>query len=156
MPTSEALNYRNIGFFRRHYRPRNRLASSPLDAAPLANVILLVFLFFIVNSSFVLQPGIVVNLPDTSFTSGVPFGSMVVTISQEGMVFFNDERTTLEGLAQAFSQAAHSKPDSALIIEADGRVRHERLVRIYNMAMQAGIRRVALATRVTTVAPQAP
>jgi hypothetical protein len=29
---------------------------------------------------------------------------MVVTISQEGMVFFNDERTTVKGLAGAFQQ----------------------------------------------------
>jgi biopolymer transport protein ExbD len=141
---------------RRRFRPRHRLAAGRLDAAPLVNIALLLFLFYMVGSPFVLQPGVIVNLPGSSFHAGAPYGAMVVTISQEGMVFFNDERTTVKGLAAAFQQAAHDAPDSTLVIEADGGVRHSLLVDIYNMAEAAGIRRVALATRVTAPAATGP
>ena len=141
--------YDRISRLRRRFRPENRVARGLVDAAPLVDVALLLFLFFFVNSSFVIQPGIIVNLPESSFLSGARYGRTVVTISQEGMIFFNDERTTLEGLDSVLSQAVHDNPESTLIIEADGRVPHRKLIEIYNMAMEAGIQQVALGTRVS-------
>jgi biopolymer transport protein ExbD len=138
-----------INFLRRRFRPRRRLFSGPLDSVPLVNVVLLLVLFLIIHSSYVVQPGITVDLPAAPFVSGAHYGAMVVTVSQEGLVFFNDERTTLEGLGAAFSQAAFDQPDSTLVIEADAQVRNATLVRIYNMAMSAGVKKVVLATGVT-------
>ena len=136
------------GYFRRKFRPNQRLFKGPLDVVPLVNVVLLFMLFIILQSPFVMQPGIVINLPTSSFASGVPYGAMVVLISQEGMMFFNDERVTMEGLSAAFAQSAYEHPDASLVVEADGRVQHSVLVQIYNMAMAAGIKNVVLATRV--------
>lgn len=138
-----------LSYLRRKYRASQRVFKGPLDVVPLVNVVLLFMLFFILQSPFVMQPGITVNLPTASFASGVPYGAMVVMISQEGMVFFNDERTTMEGLSAAFSQSVYDHPDVSLVIEADGRVQHSALVHIYNMAMAAGIKNVVLATRVS-------
>ena len=139
-----------ISYFRRKYRPNQRVFKGPIDVVPLVNVVLLFMLFFIIQSPFVMQPGITVNLPTSSFTAGVPYGAMVVTVSQEGLVFFNDERTTLEGLGAVFAQAVFDHADSSLVIEADGRVQHSTLVQIYNMATAAGIKSVVLATRISS------
>ena len=143
-------------YLRRRFRPRARPISRLVSVAPLVNLALLLFLFYVANSRFVLQPGIVVDLPVASFESGTQIGPMVVTVSQEGLVFFNDERTTLDGLEAAFAQAVHEHPGASLVIEADGRVQHNTLVNIYNMAMAAGIRQVALATRIQTAGPAIP
>lgn len=140
-----------ISYLRRRYRPHERLFKGPIDVVPLVNVVLLFVFFFILQSPFVMQPGIVVNLPTASFASGVPYGALVVTISQEGMMFFNDERMTMEELGAALAQAAFDQPDASLVIEADGRVPHSTLVQIYNMATAAGIKSVVLATRVPAV-----
>ncbi len=150
--TSRPL-YTRISKLRRRYRPENRIARGIIDAGPLVDVALLVFLFFLVNSAFVLQPGIIVNLPESAFVAGTQYGSMVVTISQEGLIFFNDERTTMEGLGLSFAQAVHEDPNAPLIIEADGRVRHRALVDVYNMAMDAGIKEIALGTRISSARP---
>ncbi len=139
-----------ISMLKRRYHPENRIAHGLIDAAPLADVALLIFIFFLARSPFVLQPGIVVDLPAAEFTSGTAYRGMVVTISQEGMIFFNDERTPHDGLASAFSQAIHENPDGVLIIEADSRVRNSTLVDIYNMAVAAGIKEAVLATRVSS------
>ena len=145
-----------LSYLRRRYRPHVRVVCGPLEAIPLVNVVLLLLFFFMINSSFVLQPGVVVNLPASTFTSGAPYAAMVVTLSQEGLVFFNDERRTLEGLAPAFAQAAYDHPDTALIIEADDRVQNGTIIQIYNMAMSAGIRKVLIATRVSADARSKP
>jgi biopolymer transport protein ExbD len=137
---------------------RTRLA--PLDGRPnpvaLITVALLVFLFFLLHASFVVQPGIRVELPAGPFEAGARYDALILTLSQEGMVFFNDSRTTLEGLPLAFRQAAHDRRDATLIVEADERVPYQRLVAVYNMASEAGIRRILLATRVAAPAGEPP
>ena len=119
-----------------------------LEAAPWINAVLLFFLFFIVNSGFVLQPGISVDLPSAPMVGGASYGSPVVTVSQEGLIFFNDERTTMDGLSTLFTAMPEDQKSASLVIEADGKVSHERLVQIYTMALKAGVKRVVLATRI--------
>jgi len=131
----------------RHFRSRLRPARGPVEAVSLVNVVLLLLLFFMLNSGYVLQPGLVLDLPEAVFTAGARYGALVVTLTQEGMVFFNDERTTLEGLESGFAQAVFEQPEATLMIEADARVNHGTLVQIYNMAAASGIHKVVMATR---------
>ena len=134
---------------RRRYQPRRRMDRHFMDIAPWVDVALLVMLYFMIHAPFVLRPGIELDLPVAPMTAGAPYGSPVVTISNEGLMFFNDERTTMSGLASGFQRIAETTPDAVLIIEADTRIQHLRLVEIYNMATQAGIHKVILATRVS-------
>ena len=152
MALSSAPHQPPLFIFRRCFQQSNRRPRAVFDALPLLDVILLLFLFLLMQSSFVLQPGIRVELPVAPFSDGTPFGELVVILSQEGMVFFNDERTTLEGLGAAFKQAVHEHGQNTLLVEADGRVRHEALITIYNTAREAGIREIILANR--TPAPE--
>lgn len=145
---SPALRDR-LFYFRRRFHASHRTLRGLLTVAPWVDVVLLVLLFFMVSSSFVIQPGVVVNLPAAPLTGGVRYGSLVVTIPQEGMYFFNDERMTQDGLAGALARAAREQPDAALVVEADGRVAHATLVQVYTLAQNAGIRDVVLATRMT-------
>lgn len=139
-----------IGFLRRRFMPYRRMFRGPLALVPLLNVVLLLAMFAVLNSAFVMRPGVVVHLPSSPFVSGTQYSALVVTVTQEGLVFFNDERTTLDGLQASFAQMAFEHPDMPLVVEADSRVPHSTIVRIYNMAMGVGIRKVLLATRVAT------
>ena len=131
----------------RRFPVRHRRVCGPLALVPLLNVVLLAWLFYVVNSAFVLQPGIVMDLPSAPFAEGARFGTLVVTLTQEGMIFLNDERVPLDQLPDVLKKAVPDPSSSALLIEADGRVRHRALVDIYNMAADAGFREVTLATR---------
>ena len=135
-------------FFPRMFQARSRRLVGPVDAMPFLNVILLAFFYYISQAPFVLQPGVRLDLPSAAFHDGVPYDALVVKVSQEGMVFFNDQRATLGELRAGPRQATHDRRDPALIVEADGGVQHRTLVEIYNMAIGAGIRRVSLATRI--------
>lgn len=134
-------------YYRRRFHATHRTLRGLLAVAPWVNVVLLVLMFFLVNTSFVVQPGVTLNLPSAPLTAGARYGDLVVTIPQEGMYFFQDERMTLDGLAAALAREARELPDATLMVEADGRVSHQTLVRVYAMAHQAGLREVVLATR---------
>ncbi len=145
--------YENLFHLRRRFFPRHRLRRDLLDAASLANVVLLVLMFFISRAGFVLQPGIAVNLPAAAMTGGANYGSLVVTVTQEGLIFFNDERVTIDGLVAELEDQVHRDADLTLVIEADARVRHGELVRFYNLAAAAGVKKIVLATRILSQAP---
>lgn len=110
------------------------------------NVGLLTAGFFIFDSSYILRPGFVVELPVADFVDGASPNSMVVTLTQEGIVFFNDERTPLEGLGYALAQARQKSKDVTLTIEADNRVSYGMIARVMNLAGEVGIKKVNLAT----------
>lgn len=131
----------------RHFQPRRRLYCGQISLIPLLNVALLVALFVATQSTCVLQPGVIVQLPVAGFVSGASYGSLVVTVTQEGLAFFNDELTNIDELGQAFHRAAGNQKDLSLVIEADFRVPYGLIVRIMNLAAAAGIQQVNLATR---------
>jgi biopolymer transport protein ExbD len=137
-------------FFRRTFANTSRRRRGVFDALPLLDVILLLFLFFLVWSPFVLQPGVRVELPSSEFTDGAPYGGLVVTLTQEGWVYFNDGTITMDGLAAAFRRAVYEQAQTTLLVEADGRVRYEVLIAVSNMARDAGIKDVVLGHRMLT------
>lgn len=142
--------------FPRVFRPRMRRVAAPIDAVAFLNVLLVGVLFYLLRVPFVLQPGIRVDLPESAFTDGQPYDSLVVTVSQEGMLFFNDRRVTLEDLRTEFRKALHDRSDRTLILDADRRVSHGTLVNLFNLAMECGMRTVSLGTRVAASAEAAP
>ena len=131
----------------RRYRPRQRLFHNPLALMPLVNLTLLIMLFMLLHASFVRQPSSAVQLHTAAFLTGTPYGSMVVTLTQEGLFFFNDERVTFDGLATAFRNAVRNQNTTAITIEADVRVPYGVILRVMNMATTAGLQQVNLATR---------
>lgn len=137
----------NRAFFKRRYRLSVRQVHGPWLGVPLLTVALLVMLLLLLDNYFVLRPGILVNLPTAPFVSGVPPSPLVVTLTREGSVFFNDESVPFDRLPEAFGQAALDHPDHPLIIEADRRAPYYLVVRLYNAAMAVGIKNVLLATR---------
>ncbi len=132
----------------RRFRPKYQLYVGPMPVVALVNVALLIVLFMVWGSHIILRPGMIVRLPVAAFVSGVPYGQqMVVTVTQEGLVFFNDDRMPMDRLGPALNQAVRKNKDLSMTIEADTRVPYETVMRVMNMAAAVGIRQVNLATR---------
>ncbi len=129
-------------------RPQRRLTVGPLGlVVPIVNVALLAVMFLILKSGLVLPLSVNLQLPQSEFTAGTHYNTMVLVMTQEGLIFFNDNRIPLEELAFALNQAAHRNRQAGLSIEADLRVQYGMVIRVINMAMAAGIRQINLAIR---------
>lgn len=142
-----SLPEQQMGSRWRRFQPKYRLSPGPVPVTALVNVALLFMLFLVWGSEIVLRPGMTVHLPVAAFVSGAPYGHMVVTVTQEGQVFFDDERTPMDRLGPALIRAVHKNRNITMTIEADARVSYETIVRVMNLAAAAGIRQVNLATR---------
>lgn len=145
----------------RRYRPENRLNRGLVSSAPWVNLGLLVAMYLYFLAPNVLQPGMAVQLPETPFVDGRHYGHNLVILSlpmagdreREEIFFFDDtrylarEESQMDALRGALARARGSKPTLPLVAEADRMVRHETLVRLFNIARDAGFGEVHLATR---------
>jgi len=147
MAPSIEMPSERLCIFRRHFTAANRAPRAFLTVAPWVDFALLILLVLIQQSASVLRPGVRMELPAAPFADGMRPDALVLTVPQEGMFFFQDERLTMDGVSLALARASRARPDAALIIEADERVAHGTLVSLYNMARASGIREVLLASR---------
>jgi biopolymer transport protein ExbD len=140
----------------RQFKPTRKPAGVFTVAITFCDASLLVLAFFLAVSPFVLQPGINISLPESPFTGGARFDTMVLSISRGGWFYFNDERLDAERLGMAMKQEAIQNPGVPLIIEADKDVAHGKVVEAWNLAMQAGIREVSIATGIAAYEERSP
>ena len=117
-----------------------------LDMTPLIDVVLMLVIFFMLTTTFVLAPGIKVDLPRGSSVQRAGETDRVVVVTKEGHIFYQDERLDLARLQAALQQAQKAQPDLRVVIKADKNALHGRVVEIMDMAKTIGIERLAIAT----------
>jgi biopolymer transport protein ExbD len=126
----------------------------PMDMTPLIDVVLLLLIFFILSSTFVLQPGIKVTPPRGVSNSGVRDSQFIVNVSsqQPPLIFLNDQVTSLSQLETEFRRIARIKADATVILRADAAVPHGLVTEIMSLALEAGVA-VVVATKPSSGAP---
>src|SRR5471030_329928 len=74
---------------------------------PVVNVIFLLLIFFALTSSFILQPGIAVTLPFSSYNLAPQHNPQIVSITgTPAAIYFHDQKTSIEELSRSLSQAS--------------------------------------------------
>ncbi len=68
------------------------LTDTNLALTPLVDVIFLLLIFFMISSSLVFQPGITVNLPETRQEFKSVADKLIISLTKENLLFFNDQR----------------------------------------------------------------
>lgn len=117
-----------------------------LYLAPLLNGILLLLIFFLLGSTFVIQSGVSVKLPESpSRLSGFD-RAHVVTVSNnpENPYYFDGKPVTLDDLQKLLTEK--KRETRRLIVHADQMVPFGRVMEISNAALALGYE-IAYATQ---------
>ncbi|EKD28219.1 MAG: biopolymer transport protein [uncultured bacterium] len=118
-----------------------------LDMTPLIDCVFLLNIFFLLSSSFILQPGIKVNLPQSNINEPQTDKSVEITITQENLLFYNADRISFDELKLKFKSLAKTSPDIIIVLKADGNVKHSKVVEIMASAKENNLSNLAIATR---------
>lgn len=112
---------------------------------PLVNVVFLVVIFFTLSSRFVLQPGMAVTLPPSSFTLAPRDGAQIISITSAPVpaIYFHDQPMLIEELRQRLGES-RSK-ERSVIIKADRDTPYALVVQVTDEALKLGFS-VILAT----------
>lgn len=120
---------------------------SHFDLTPLIDCVFILLIFFALSSTFILRPGIKVDLPRASIPGVQKRAEHIVTITRKGYIFLDGEPVDTDLLyAQLVSLVAKDQVP-VLIIEADQMSYHGAVVKVMEVAKKAGVDRIAIATQ---------
>lgn len=125
--------------------PENPSLTS-FSLASLTDIVMLLLIFFLLSSTYIVQPGIKVSLPASETSQVVDEKAIMVTIGREGTVWVGDERTGMEGLASNLRRQIIHGSNQTIIINADRQVSIETTVAVIDRIKAAGGERFLIAT----------
>ena len=117
-----------------------------VNVVPLINVIFLVVVFYALSSRFILQPGLPVVLPKSSFTLAPQPEPQIVSIISAPVpaIYFENGKVTIEEFAARL--ATRRAEGRSLIIKADAAVPYEMVMQVMNEGLLQGFPVVLAAT----------
>ncbi len=114
--------------------------------ASLTDIVMLLLIFFLLSSTYIVQPGIKVSLPASETSQVIDEKAIMVTIGREGTIWVGDERTGMEALASNLRRQIIHGSNQTIIINADRRVSIETTVAVIDRIKAAGGERFLIAT----------
>ncbi len=117
-----------------------------MDSAPMADLVFLLLIFFLLSSSFILPTGIPVNPPKSESSVTTKDQPLVVTITRDGTVYIDEEKVAVPELATALGVRLSGSASKSVVVRGDESVSLGRLVEVMDMARKAGAEKLAIAT----------
>jgi biopolymer transport protein ExbD len=112
----------------------------------LTDIVMLLLIFFLLSSQFVMQTGVKVKLPGSKSNEPLTTSNLSVTITNDGTVYIGTEVTALSELPMKFSILKQSDKENNLIIRADKTVPIEMVIKVIDAARSAGIDKFIIET----------
>ena len=112
----------------------------------LTDIVLLLLIFFLLTSQFVIGNGISVDLPKTKTTEKTKISPVTVSIDKEGKIYFKGKRISKEKLEREFAAIRNEKNVESIIIRADRETALENVVSVIDLARGAGIEKFTVQT----------
>jgi biopolymer transport protein ExbD len=116
-----------------------------IDIAPLIDIVFQLLIFFMLTSSFVMQPGIKVNLPKAVTSEAIKYENIEILITSENITYLNGNVITANELKALLKQVSKRKGQT-ILIRADRHASLGRVVEIWDMARDLGIAEINIAT----------
>ena len=125
----------------------NKESITTFNTISLTDIIFLLLVFFLLSSTFVLQPGIKVQLPVTTAKPDISSEkSLVVSLTKGGAVYLNDNLVNKIELGAQLRQKILDVGNPIVVLRTDKAVLIEGLVEIMDIAKSAGANRFVIAT----------
>jgi len=128
------------------FKSENKLMTN-FSFSSLTDIVMLLLIFFLLSSSFVIQPGIKVQLPKAETGETSTDKNITISVTDKGQVFVNAEQVTLENLGRRLSTALTSNPQMVVVINADRNVTLQNTVQVIDIAKAVGATRFMIATQ---------
>lgn len=112
----------------------------------LTDIVMLLLIFFLLTSSFVVQPGIKIKLPKAATGAQDESDKVYITVTEQERVYLNQKQVTRDELAQQLRQLLGDDPNKLVVIRADKDLSLEATIRIIDTAKLAGAERFMIAT----------
>lgn len=112
----------------------------------LTDIVMLLLIFFLLTSQFVITTGVQVKLPKSETSETINENQFIVTITKTNDIYFGSERISLGELADKILKFPEQQREKNLVIKADKEVPIEILIKVIDIAKSSGINKFTIAT----------
>ena len=125
---------------------RRKRLRTQLNIAPLIDVVFLLLIFFMLSSQFISRPGIKVTLPRASTAKLHPGKDIIVSITEDRVLYLNEEEVTLENLPGKLKAKVAESEEKMVIVRADGKIDLCLAVKVMDIAREADAQGLVIST----------
>ena len=118
-----------------------------INVIPLVDVSLVLLIIFIVTVSHILTPSIRINLPQsTSASSMSGMETIDIVISNEGIIYLEDEIVTMKELEKRVAALHQKNPEETVVISVDKATYFQRVIDALDLLGALGIAKLDIRT----------
>ncbi len=125
---------------------RSHTVNPAFNYAALTDIVMQLLIFFLLSSSFVIMPGVKVQLPKAQTTEVQTDRNTVITLTGSGRIFLNLDEVTKATLAQKLIPVLDKDRNQVVILKAEKTVSLQNAVDIIDIAKGVGAQRFMIAT----------
>jgi biopolymer transport protein ExbD len=123
-----------------------------INITSLVDMLFILLIFVMITSTFKEQPGMQLELPESKTYEHTEMKDFVLRIRKndqaEIQFILNTQMVTIDSLAVLLRQLVPGATDQTLTLKADKEIPHGVVVKVMDLARQAGIKKLVIATRV--------
>ncbi|MFO7448162.1 MAG: biopolymer transporter ExbD [Ignavibacteriaceae bacterium] len=112
----------------------------------LTDIVMLLLIFFLLTSQFVIQTGVKVQLPGSKTNEQTSPARLIITLTSAGAIYAGDEEVSIEELPGRLEQLNAEGKEDNLIIRADKTVAVELVIKVIDAAKATGIDKFTIET----------
>lgn len=120
-----------------------------INLIPLIDVILVILIFLLLTTSFSKISGLEIALPSAETAEvDAPPNDISVAVDEQGGVFVNGNAvvgTGVDAIASALGRARPAQGEPVVVINADAKAAHQRVVDVMQAAQRAGLPHIQFA-----------
>lgn len=126
---------------------RKKAEESTLDMTPLVDVVFLLIIFFMLSTTFIVLPGIRVDLPKAA-SQGVTIEreEIVVSVDEQGSFYFNEDLVDDKTMKERLSLTGVGNKEVQILLKGDSACNYGRVVALLDMVRTCQLHRVAILT----------
>lgn len=118
-----------------------------INVTPLVDIVLVLLIILMVTASYIVNKSIQVDLPKAATGEATDTAkSLSISIEENGALYLDGEAIETAALREQIRKAHANNPEVKAIISADGKVRHERVVKIIDLLRQHDVTKFAINT----------
>jgi len=125
------------------------VSNKPLSVfsySSLTDIVLLLVIFFLLTSQFVIQTGVKVKLPSSQTNEQSEPTLLIVTITAENAFYIGSEQIGISQLASKIQESLQIHNQNNLIIRADKTVQIDYVIKVIDAAKSVGIGKFTIET----------
>jgi len=116
-----------------------------MNITPLIDMVFILLVFFVVNTSFVKEAGIEIERPNAKTTVTQEQANIMIAVTKEGEIWIDKKKVDIRALRGHIERLHAESPEGTAVVLADKLSETGIVMQVVDQARLAGIDKVAVA-----------